>query len=210
MQELSEDRTFRNFLVVTGVAFGALVLGGQFAGGPERQALTGEVGSVAETAESNPAGEDQQARAEPTITAPDNQATMPRSIGGRTSVVHLYDCVVDGQRVFTDQPCVGEGQARTLVVAQPEPREAALQQQRLWREQQQVARTIASSRLRYQGSSPAVESLPSNQASCQSIDQAIERLNTRMRQRYSSWEGEQLRAQWHALKERRHELRCGR
>jgi hypothetical protein len=50
----------------------------------------------------------------------------------------------------------------------------------------------------------------SNEARCAGIDQAIKQLNARMRQPYSSAEGEELRKRWHYLKRQRYELRCGR
>ena len=54
------------------------------------------------------------------------------------------------------------------------------------------------------------ESCESNEAACRAVDQAIDNLNARMRQGYTSQEGESLRQRWHELKEQRYELGCGR
>ena len=54
------------------------------------------------------------------------------------------------------------------------------------------------------------ETESANAGACAAVDQAIEALNARMRQAYSSSEGEYLRDRWHALKERRYSLKCGR
>ena len=45
---------------------------------------------------------------------------------------------------------------------------------------------------------------------CEMVDQAIEHLYARMRQRYGAAEGERRRTQWHELKQQRYELKCGR
>jgi hypothetical protein len=56
----------------------------------------------------------------------------------------------------------------------------------------------------------AVSAVPDNAAACAEVDQAIDQLNSRMRQRYGAAEGERLRAEWHRLKQRRYDLGCGR
>ena len=44
---------------------------------------------------------------------------------GRQTYVGVYECVVNGQRVVSDQPCGPDAKERTLVVDQPDPAEAA-------------------------------------------------------------------------------------
>jgi hypothetical protein len=128
---------------------------------------------------------------------------------GRESYVGIYECVVNGQRVVSDRPCGAGAQSRTLVIDQPDPREVVAQRQRTWQSQQQSGR-IYSAPVTSGSRSLSGSAQPSNEAACESVDRAIDLLNARMRQRYSSAEGERLRAQWHALKKQRHDLRCGR
>ena len=49
-----------------------------------------------------------------------------------------------------------------------------------------------------------------NRAGSAESHAVIDNLNARMRQRYGAAEGERLRAQWHALKQQRYDLKCGR
>jgi hypothetical protein len=56
-------------------------------------------------------------------TRPTNRP--PASAPGRQTYVGVYECTVNGQRVVSDQPCGPDAQARTLVVDQPDPVEAA-------------------------------------------------------------------------------------
>jgi hypothetical protein len=124
----------------------------------------------------------------------------------------VYECVVDGQRMISDRPCGPEAQRRTLVVDQPDPRDVALQRQRLWQARQQAARNrSATTSVQGGGNTPSIASPASpNEAACRAVDQAIDNLNARMRQGYTSQEGEYLRQRWHELKEQRYELGCGR
>ena len=134
----------------------------------------------------------------------------PASLTGRESYVGVYECEVNGQRVVSDRPCAPDAQMRTLVIDQPDPREVARQRQMT----QSAGRTGNSYYASPSGGSSTSRagsaSGASNEAACDAVDRAIDNLNARMRQRYSAAEGERLRAQWHDLKQRRYELRCGR
>ena len=141
--------------------------------------------------------------------APHYQGPPPARTG-RESYVGVYECVVNGQRVVSDRPCAPDAQTRTLVVDRPDPREVARQRQMTQSaghsgSAYHSAPSTATSPLR-SGSTAA----PSNEAACESVDRAIDNLNARMRQRYGAAEGERLRAQWHALKQQRYDLKCGR
>ena len=139
---------------------------------------------------------------------PIERSSPPREDARRESYVGVYECVVSGQRVVSDRPCGAGAQARTLVVDQPDPREAARLRQQQWKAQQQSARAYATPAA--SGATAAVATESANAGACAAVDQAIEALNARMRQAYSSSEGEYLRERWHALKERRYSLKCGR
>lgn len=148
----------------------------------------------------------------PTSVAPTPQYTAPPPPArtGRESYVGVYECTVNGQRVVSDRRCAQDAQVRTLVIDQPDPREVA----RL-RQQQPATQGSSGSSYERAGSGTSTRSsgsaaLVSNARACAAVDQAIEHLNARMRQRYSSAEGERLRAQWHDLKRQRRDLKCGR
>jgi hypothetical protein len=138
--------------------------------------------------------------------------TIPRAgpaRTGRESYVGVYECMVNGQRVVSDRPCAPDAEARTLVVDQPHPRDVARSQQQTW-QAQRAAPNSAQSGNGSSGQAPTTLAIGSNTAACAAIDRAIEDLNARMRQRYGAAEGERLRAQWHDLKQRRYDLKCGR
>ena len=154
----------------------------------------------------------------PTIIAPSiKNAPVDMIAGpaaaGRESHVGIYECTVNGHRVVSDRPCGSSAQARTLVVEQPDPRDAAIAQQRLWQAQQQAQQSTSRSDVAPSDSGGSNDSEPAergNESACAEVDRAIDQLNARMRQGYTSQEGEWLRARWHALEDQRHALRCGR
>jgi hypothetical protein len=196
----SQERPQQLFAISALVALGVL-------------AWTHFAGSTSKTMPQSPVDEAYVSEA----PVPSNAGPAPASIersspssqdARRESYVGVYECVVGGQRVVSDQPCGADAQARTLIVDQPDPREAARLRQQQWRAQQQSARSKATSTA--SGGAPAVAAEPANAGACDAVDQAIEALNARMRQAYSSSEGEDLRERWHALKERRYSLKCGR
>jgi len=129
---------------------------------------------------------------------------------GRQTYVGVYECVVNGQRVVSDKPCGPGAQARVLEVDQPDPRDVARQRQRTWAAQQS-GRSSHAPRSSSVGAAPvAKEAARPNDAACASIDQQIEQIDARMRQGYTSQEGEWYRQRLRELKERRHELGCSR
>ena len=153
-----------------------------------------------------------------TEIAPPVPAERAAADGARQSAVSVYECIVNGQRVLSDQPCGPEARARTVVIDQPDPQEVLRQQQRTWAAQQGAGPRADGSVERAATVRSAVPSsmaqatpqaLP-NQGACAAIDQAIANLNSRMRAGYTSQEGEWLRAEWHELQKRREALDCGR
>jgi hypothetical protein len=127
----------------------------------------------------------------------------------RTSV-EIYECTPGGQLVLSDRPCADDARLRKVIVDQPHPDDVARQRQRT-QTQQQTGRgdTSEPSTRESYGAARSGESVyVANESACNAVDEAIERLNARMRRGYTSQEGEWLRSQWHALKERRHQLGC--
>jgi hypothetical protein len=119
-----------------------------------------------------------------------------------TAYVGIYECTVKGQRVVSDRPCGAGATARVIGVA---PATAAAPPVTQYRSTQ--APNSSSTARSAAGSTIAV---PDNTAACAADDQSIKTLNARMRQRYTSQEGEWLRQEWHRLQQRRYDLRCGR
>ncbi len=133
------------------------------------------------------------------------RSSEPRTRSKGPQYVGVYECTENGQRVVSDRPCAAGAAARVLVV---DPPKAPPPQVPKLRSSTPTASTSARSP---SGATSTTQSRSAgNAAACSAVDEAIDRLNERMRQPYSSQEGEYLRRQWHALKERRYDLRCGR
>jgi hypothetical protein len=137
--------------------------------------------------------------------------------GARQSAVNVYECMVNGQRVLSDQPCGPEARARTVVVDQPDPQEVLRQQQRTWAAQQGAGPRADGPRVRSAPASSAparaaasADSVAANDGICRAIDEAIANLNARMRQGYTSQEGEYYRKRWHELQKQRADYDCGK
>jgi hypothetical protein len=128
----------------------------------------------------------------------------------RERYVGVYECIVNGQRVVSDRPCAPDAQTRTLVIDQPDPREVARQREELWQAQKQAGGSAAPRSSSSSRSSYGSVGAPSNELACAAVDRQIELLNAQMRQGYSAPQGERYREQWHALKQRRYDLGCGR
>lgn len=132
--------------------------------------------------------------------------------GGSQTVVGVYECVVKGQRVLSDRPCGPEAQARTVTVDQPDARDVALAQWRTWAAQASSApRAYSQPPDATGGVAVAADAAGSASANeCAAVDEAIAQLNARMRQGYTSQEGEWYRVEWHRLQDQRAALNCGR
>ena len=133
---------------------------------------------------------------------------LPRT--GRESYVGVYECVADGQRIVSDRPCGSDARPRTLVVDQPDPREAVRLRQSVPSPGRVGSTYSASSTAVAPISNSGATATTSNEAACVRVDRRIDLLNARMRQGYGRAEGERLRAEWHQLKQERYALRCGR
>lgn len=138
----------------------------------------------------------------PPIVAPGERAYAADG----TTYVGVYECTVRGQRVVSDRPCGAGATARVIEVAPEATPPPSVPQRRP--SQSASPSNYASSTA--QGEAGAVSASPDNTYACEAVDRAIDNLNSRMRQRYGPAEGERLRAQWHALKRQRYDLRCGR
>lgn len=119
--------------------------------------------------------------------------------------VTVNECMVDGQKVYTDRPCEQGGSTRTLDVGQlntygqpavplyrSDPRPTSVPQ---------PASVMAQPQ-------PIPPTAGGNDWLCAQIQAALDRLDAAMRQGYTSQEGERFREQWHRLKNQYHEAGC--
>lgn len=133
------------------------------------------------------------------------------SPGGRQTVVGVYECIVNGQRVLSDVACGPDAQVRAVVVDRPDPRDVVQAQQRTQAVQAETPQaTYRSASTSTVGTAPAEPPQASNASECARVDQQIAALNAQMRQGYTSQQGEWLHERWRKLQKRRAELKCGR
>jgi hypothetical protein len=145
-----------------------------------------------------------------TEIAPPVPAERAAADGARQSAVSVYECIVNGQRVLSDQPCGPEARARTVVIDQPDPQEVLRQQQRTWAAQSGTTPAAPVPAPQSSRRSGGAEAMAANEQACRWVDEAIANLNARMRQGYTSQEGEYYRKRWHELQKERARLDCGR
>ena len=147
-------------------------------------------------------------------SVPERLAAVPvvtkRPTNART--LSVYECFVNGQRVLSDQRCADDARERSVVVTRPDPRDVALALRRAAEQRSREAYRTPPVTQRYGSNrSGAGASYGSNDASrCANIEQSIESINARMRQAYTSQEGEWWRDELRALKQARWDLRCAR
>jgi hypothetical protein len=190
----------RRLLILGAVVAGAFFAGTHFFGKPREEPAP--VGALEAMIVPVPAIEVPQV-IEP--TRPTNRA--PASAPGRQTYVGVYECTVNGQRFVSDEPCGPDAQARTLVVDQPDPVEAARQRQQTRAAQQRA--TSSSTSVPSSGGVPSTRNtVSSDQAACESVERQIAYVDAQMREGYRSQAGETYREQLRVLKERRHDLRC--
>lgn len=113
------------------------------------------------------------------------------------AIAIAYECWREGQRILSDRPC-GAG-ASVREIAAPNRMDA------------QDARRLYSpvavpSRAR--GGASTGGRLSGTSAVCDSIEAKIDAINARMRQRYTSWDGERFRERLRDLSQQRYEARC--
>ena len=132
----------------------------------------------------------------------------PRDDGG----THVYRCLdANGQSIFSDQPCAGIVEVRRYDSAKvntysaPRSAGAAPTTQGVpsYSSSQTVTRSTSYS-------SSSARQAPGRPAICDSIQQQLDAINARMRQRYTSQQGEWFRGQIRSLKRMRDESRCTR
>jgi hypothetical protein len=132
----------------------------------------------------------------PDVTSP--AVPVPRG------AVRVYQCVLAGQKVLSDQPCGPDAVERIVDTRELNTfRETPLPM---------AARPVLQQPAPT-GAAPQVPSQPvqpGNAQQCEQILAWIDRINARMRQGYTSQQGEWLRAQWHKAKNAYSDAKCGR
>lgn len=122
----------------------------------------------------------------------------------RVAPKSVYRCVVNGQQVFSDHACAAD--ASVVEISEPNRAEAqdtsalyapvAGQRSRV---------TVQSGGFSDSGSSASVDD---RAAICDSIQEQIDSINARMRQKYSNWEGERFRDRLRELKAECWDRKC--
>lgn len=115
------------------------------------------------------------------------------------AIARVFECERNGQRILSDQPCGTDASVREIAAPNrmraqdtsslydPPPR--SIQVQKLRASQHQAG---------------------SNVSLCASIDREKDWINARMRQPYTSWEGESYRERLRQLSARRWDAGCGK
>lgn len=130
-------------------------------------------------------------------TAIRNDMAIPESTPVVPAIARIFECERNGQRILSDRPC-GAGVSVRYVVA-PNTMDAQ-DTSGLYRappRSVQVQRVRASQAVSF-GSSRA----------CESIEEQIDAINSRMRKGYRNQEGEWYRERLRRLSAQRHEARC--
>ena len=124
------------------------------------------------------------------------QSPMPAADDQQArATTRIFECEIGGARVLSDQPCgtnarVREVRAPNLMDAHRAP-------------QNEPPRYQASPSFRNSASERAEDS-----GVCGALEAQIDQINARMRQRYTSREGEWLRDRLRSLKNAQHEAEC--
>lgn len=123
-------------------------------------------------------------------------ASTPAAPKGN-SIAEVYECEEDGQRILSDQLC---GSSANVVKIMAPNRMDAQDTSGLYRgSYTSKSRSVSRPhRANYENESHI----------CQSIEARIDAINARMRQAYTSQEGEQLRRRLRQLSDERHDTRC--
>lgn len=102
-----------------------------------------------------------------------------------TTYIGVYQCQINGQRVVSDRPCGAIASTRVIEVS---PATATAPPIVQYRQSQPPSASKTT-----QGSGISATGSVDNSAACAAIDRAIENLNARMRQSYTSQQGEWYR-----------------
>lgn len=151
-------------------------------------------------------GEPHEVRAEPKAAEPVAVTTLvmdaDRIVGtvpdapGRP-IASVYECWRGGQRILSDQPCGADASMREIA----EPNRMDAQDTRSLYEPVTVAH-------RNRTGEWAGGSVGDARDVCDSIQQEMDRINARMRRRYTNQEGEWFRERLRGLSRRRYEAKC--
>lgn len=134
------------------------------------------------------------------MPVPRESHTRQQYNGSTNSIGRVFECQSNGQRVFSGRPCGVGAEVREIAA----PNRMNRQDTRALYQPPPVSIQGQQSRARSGVSGGG------NSFVCDSIDEDKKRINARMRQPYTSQEGELFRKRLRRLNERRWEARCGR
>jgi hypothetical protein len=135
-------------------------------------------------------------------SASSNASTASRDTSTK-SIAHVYQCTLDGQRAFSDQPCGTDSKARDIDA--PNRMDASDLGDAAHTERASAARVTR--RVNRNG---AFDANADKKSRCAKIGTDKEHIMARMRTGYSGKEGERLRDRLRKLDSDDFELRCSR
>src|SRR6267154_5939256 len=124
------------------------------------------------------------------------------------SIAHVYQCTLDGQRAFSDQPCGTDSKARDI--AAPNRMDASELGDAAHHERAAAARVTRRVDRDAAFDSNADKTNADKNSRCATIANDKERITARMRAGYSGKEGERLRDRLRKVDSDYFELRCSR
>lgn len=131
-------------------------------------------------------------------TSPSPALAISRPAASQSdSIVEVYECVEEGQRILSDRLC---GPSANVLKVRAPNRMNAQDTGVLYRDTQ--------SNRAYSRSPPHWTNYEHESSACPRIEAQIDVINARMRQAYTSQEGERLRQRLRQLSEERHAARC--
>jgi hypothetical protein len=115
-------------------------------------------------------------------------------------IARVYECNGAGGHVLSDRPCSKDAQVREVIAPNRMPAVSATDNSR--------AAVRTGSRVASVQKSSAEPIAPQNDQLCASIEAAIDKINARMRHKYTSFEGENFRQRLRELEDQRWEAKC--
>jgi len=121
------------------------------------------------------------------------------------SATRVYQCTKNGERVFSDQPCGPDAQARDVAVVNRMDAVAVKVTSN-----SRIDPRLNSHVVRHRSTQPKSEALDAVEQRCKKIGRDKAAIDSRMRSGYSAAQGERLRERLRKLGDEHFELRCSR
>lgn len=115
-----------------------------------------------------------------------------------SSIAQVYECRVNGQRVFSDQPCAADAAQRDITVQNSvNARDAVIDY-----------RPTSSTQAKRKSTSVVAEAKEKRQMRCEALQDEKSSLTSRLRAGYNVKQGERLRDRLRKVDSQYYDLRC--